>query len=448
MSKDKLIPELRFPEFLENDEWIGTTLSEISPSIFDGTHQTPKYTDEGIPFFSVENIVSGSKNKFISREDYIEATKKNKPEKGDVLVTRIGSIGISKVVDWDYEFSIYVTLAVIKKSDQFIPQYLASYIQSSRFQKEILRRSLLKAAPQKINMNELRECEVLLPPDEEKKEQQKIASCLSSLDELIAAHNDKLAALKDHKKGLLQNLFPQSGTGLKRSEDGQDDALKSKDQNILDILPSKKSCSDKLPRLRFPEFEGDGEWVKKELSEVSKIITGSTPNTKVPECYDGDIMFVSPADISNNKYVESSGKTLSVEGFEKTRKIKANSVMFVCIGSTIGKVAMNKYDCATNQQINSLIPNNENSGDFLYSNLELNAFKISGIAGNQAVPIINKTLFSSVKLKFPPTKKEQQKIASCLSAVDELITAQQEKTEQLQQHKKGLMQGLFPNIER
>ena len=120
--------------------------------------------------------------------------------------------------------------------------------------------------------------------------------------------------------------------------------------------------------------------------------------------------------------------------------------MFVCIGSTIGKVAMNKFECATNQQINSLVPNNENSSDFIYSNLELNAFKISGIAGNQAVPIINKTLFSSVKLKFPPTKEEQQKIASCLSAVDELITAQQEKIEQLQQHKKGLMQGLFPKI--
>jgi type I restriction enzyme S subunit len=211
-QEGETVPKLRFPEFEGDGEWIETSLSEISPSIFDGTHQTPKYTDDGIPFFSVENIVSGTKNKFISREDYIEATKKNKPEEGDVLVTRIGSIGIPKVVDWDYEFSIYVTLAVIKKSDQFISQYLASYIQSSRFQKEILRRSLLKAAPQKINMNELRECEILLPPDEDKQEQQKIASCLSALDELITAQQEKIAQLQQHKKGLMQGLFPKTIT--------------------------------------------------------------------------------------------------------------------------------------------------------------------------------------------------------------------------------------------
>lgn len=208
-QEGETVPRVRFPEFEGDGEWIETSLSEISPSIFDGTHQTPKYTDDGIPFFSVENIVSGTKNKFISREDYIEATKKNKPEEGDVLVTRIGSIGIPKVVDWDYEFSIYVTLAVIKKSDQFISQYLASYIQSSRFQKEILRRSLLKAAPQKINMNELRECEILLPPDEDKQEQQKIASCLSAVDELITAQQEKIEQLQQHKKGLMQGLFPK-----------------------------------------------------------------------------------------------------------------------------------------------------------------------------------------------------------------------------------------------
>ncbi len=208
-QEGETVPKVRFPDFEGDGEWIETSLSEISPSIFDGTHQTPKYTDDGIPFFSVENIVSGTKNKFISREDYIEATKKNKPEEGDVLVTRIGSIGIPKVVDWDYEFSIYVTLAVIKKSDQFISQYLASYIQSSRFQKEILRRSLLKAAPQKINMNELRECEILLPPDEDKQEQQKIASCLSALDELITAQQEKIDELQQHKKGLMQGLFPK-----------------------------------------------------------------------------------------------------------------------------------------------------------------------------------------------------------------------------------------------
>ncbi|MDD3843285.1 MAG: restriction endonuclease subunit S, partial [Bacteroidales bacterium] len=185
-----------------------TILGKISSAIFDGTHQTPKYTEEGIPFFSVENIVSGKKNKFISREDYLEATSKNKPEKGDILITRIGNIGFSTVVDWDYEFSIYVTLAVIKQSDIFISHYLNGYFQSDYYQKEIRRKSLLNAAPMKINMNELQKTKVLLPPT--KSEQQKIAFCLSSLDELILAQTEKIEQLKLHKKGLMQGLFPKN----------------------------------------------------------------------------------------------------------------------------------------------------------------------------------------------------------------------------------------------
>jgi len=202
------VPKWRFKEFQTDGDWELTALNKISEAVFDGTHQTPNYTESGIPFFSVENIVSGSKNKFISREDYLNETRNNKPEYGDVLITRIGSIGISKVVDWDYEFSVYVTLAVVKKSEKFDSQFLSSYMQSNRFQKEIRGRSLLNAVPQKINMNELRECEVLLPP--KFKEQQKIASCLSSLNTLIIALSEKVEQLQQHKKGLMQGLFPKN----------------------------------------------------------------------------------------------------------------------------------------------------------------------------------------------------------------------------------------------
>ena len=77
MSKEEkqLVPKLRFPEFYNDVSWKEKFLNDLSPSIFDGTHQTPKYTQNGIPFFSVENIVSGSDNKFISREDYLYETR-------------------------------------------------------------------------------------------------------------------------------------------------------------------------------------------------------------------------------------------------------------------------------------------------------------------------------------------------------------------------------------
>ncbi len=405
----KLIPELRFPEFDRASEW---QLQPLRKVLIKNSKKNKSLK---------HNLVQSVSNKhgFINQEDYFDNRRVASKDTSNYYVIKkgyfaynpsridVGSLAYQHENITSIISPLYVSFQANYEEVDDI--FLLNWFFSDQFSSQLIFEGGVRNT---LSFENLVQINITLPSIPE---QQKIASCLSSLDELIAAHNDKLDALKDHKKGLLQNLFPQEG--------------------------------ESVPKVRFSEFEGDGEWVEKELSEVSTIITGSTPSTKVPEYYGGDIMFVSPADISNNKYVESTEKTLSLEGFEKTRKIKANSVMFVCIGSTIGKVAMNKFECATNQQINSLVPNNENSSDFLYSNLELNAFKISGIAGNQAVPIINKTLFSSVKLKFPPTKEEQQKIASCLSAVDELITAQQEKIEQLQQHKKGLMQGLFPKIE-
>ena len=179
-----VVPKLRFPEFDGAAEWKPQRLDEVSSSIFDGTHQTPTYTEEGVPFYSVENLISGTANKFISRDDYLEATRKNKPEKGDILLTRIGKIGHSQAVTWDHEFSVYVTLAVIKASPGFDTSYLAYYLQSGCYQTELIRKSLQSAVPPKINLDSLRSTLVLLPDMEE---QVKIADCLGSLHDLIAA---------------------------------------------------------------------------------------------------------------------------------------------------------------------------------------------------------------------------------------------------------------------
>ncbi len=251
-------------------------------------------------------------------------------------------------------------------------------------------------------------------PKIETGEQQKIAACLSSLDELITAQAQKVEALKTHKKGLMQQLFPAEG--------------------------------ETVPKLRFPEFREAGEWEEKPLGKVAEIITGNTPSTLDSSNYGGNRMFVSPADISDGRYIINTKTTLSELGYSRTRQIPADSILFVCIGSTIGKVAQNKFDCATNQQINALIPFENFSSGFIYFALDNDSSKIAQLAGKQAVPIINKSLFSSVLVRFP-SPKEQQKIAACLSSLDELIAAQSQKVEALLTHKKGLMQQLFPAVD-
>lgn len=210
-AEGQTIPALRFPEFQDAPEWKQRKLKNISPAVFDGTHQTPTYTTEGVPFFSVENLITGNKNKFISHDDYLIATQKNKPEKGDILLTRIGQLGYTQVVTWDYEFSVYVTLAVIKSSDSFDSYYLHSFMQSSYYQNEIRKNALLIAVPPKINMDSLRETKVLLP---KLQEQRKIATCLSALDDQITCQKSQIETLQAHKKGLLQQLFPSSEEDL------------------------------------------------------------------------------------------------------------------------------------------------------------------------------------------------------------------------------------------
>ena len=414
MSKEnKLIPELRFPEFEMDGEWRVEVLSKITDAIFDGTHQTPKYVESGIPFFSVENLVSGNKNKFISRKDYEIATNVNKPEKGDILITRIGKIGFSAIVDWDYEFSIYVTLACIKQSMHFNSYYLHSYFQSDTYQKEILSKSLLNAVPCKINMNELRETQVLLPKP---KEQQKIASCLSSLDELITAHRDKLETLKDHKKGLMQNLFPQEEATT--------------------------------PNFRFPEFEKDGQWIEKKLEDVATFSKGKgisksevVENGKTPCIRYGELYTHYNETISVvNSYTNLNPKDLVLS--------EANDVIIPASGET--QIDIATASCVLEDGIalggDLNIIKTKINGVFLSYYLN-NAKKMDIARIAQGISVVHlyanqlKTLVLDI-----PKPKEQNKIASCLSALDELIILQSEKIEQLQQHKKGLMQGLFPSV--
>lgn len=397
MSKEKkLVPELRFPEFKDEEGWEIKVLSNITDAIFDGTHQTPTYTENGIPFFSVENIVSGNKNKFISREDYETATSKNKPGKGDILITRIGKIGYSAIVDWDYEFSIYVTLACIKKSKHFVSYYVHSYFQSDVYQKEILSKSLLNAVPCKINMNELRETKVLLPKF---KEQQKIASCFSSLDEVTAAHSKKLELLKEHKKGLMQSLFP------------------------LEL--------EKVPKYRFPEFKKEGNWVGKTIEQIAKVTTGSKDTQNK---------------VDNGKY-PFFVRSQTVERID-SYSFDGEAILTSGDGVGVGKnfhYINGKFDF--HQRVYCIYDfSKEVSGHFVFMYFAQHFYeRVMRMSAKNSVDSIRMAMITEMPVMLP-TKKEQQKIASCLSALDELITAQTEKLEQLKLHKKGLMQGLFPKM--
>ncbi|MCK4623041.1 MAG: restriction endonuclease subunit S [Desulfuromonadales bacterium] len=189
-------------------------------------------------------------------------------------------------------------------------------------------------------------------------------------------------------------------------------------------------------------------WEKKEIKDVAAVITGNTPSTKNPEFYDGQIPFVSPADLGRSKRVKKTSKTLTAEGFARSRPIRVGSTLFTCIGSTIGKLGMAGCELATNQQINAVIPNPNMNDHFVYYQLAFRAERIKQFAGTQAVPIINKTTFGSQIISYPRSELEQSKIAQILSTWDKAITTTEQLLSNSRQQKKALMQQLLTGKKR
>ncbi len=193
-------PEIRFKGF--NDDWEQRKLSDVA-GVYDGVHQTPDYQDEGIMFLSVENIASLTSEKYISEEAY-ERDYKVRPEKGDILMTRIGDVGTPNVVETDKKLAYYVSLALLKPKgiDSY---FLNNAIQSSAFQQGLRERTLLTAIPMKINKDEIGKVDISFPADAN--EQCKIGESLKRLDNLITLHQRKLEKLKYIKKSMLENMF-------------------------------------------------------------------------------------------------------------------------------------------------------------------------------------------------------------------------------------------------
>lgn len=195
------------------------------------------------------------------------------------------------------------------------------------------------------------------------------------------------------------------------------------------------------PSLRFPQFSSS--WEQTTVGGLGEVVTGSTPPTDHKEYYGGDYPFFAPSDIlEGGGILMEADKTLSELGFSMTRQIRSGATLFVCIGSTIGKVGKTVVLCATNQQINAVVPDGDNDDDFVHFAMVRAAPKIRELTAVQAVPIINKTTFSREKL-FKPYLAEQQKIAAFLSAVDEKIAQLTRKKALLEDYKKGCMQQLF-----
>jgi len=428
MSKkyeNKLVPEFRFPDFIKDGEWqsnrLGNVYSFITtnslsrddlnyvkgevknihygdihtkfPTLFDITKEKVPYINESIPL-----------DKF-KRENYCK--------EGDLIFADasedLKDVGKSiELVNLNNEklLSGLHTLLARQINSEFAIGFGGYLFLNDRIRKQIQRESQ-GAKVLGISATRLSNIHIFYP--KERKEQQKIAACLSSLDEVIKAESQKLDILKDHKKGLLQNLLPQEG--------------------------------ETVPKYRFEEFEDSEEWELKALGELVDVLMckrifaeETNENSGVPFFKIGTLGGKPDAFISRELFEEYKLK------YNYPRK---GEVLITCSG-TVGKCLIYDGQDAYYQDSNIVWLDNEKlqvSNELLFhllSNVNwsiLNSTTITRIYGSD---------LRGLKIQYPKVKEEQDMVARCLSSCDQIIIEQSKKVEELKCHKKGLLQGLFP----
>jgi type I restriction enzyme, S subunit len=411
---NKLIPELRFPEFEKEGEWEEKVIGEVFDSYSGGTPNTSEreYYNGDIPFIRSAEINKEKTELFLS-ELGLKNSSAKLVDKGDLLVALYGAnsgdSAISKI-----KGAINQAILCLKSdvSNSFTQHYLS-------LKKEWIVSKFVQGGQGNLSSDIVKSIPIFVP--ENPTEQQKIASCLSSLDEVISFQTDKLETLKTYKKGLMQNLFPQEG--------------------------------EKVPKLRFKEFEKDGEWIEDKLGNIGKFSKGKgiskndiEKNGKY-EClrygelyttYDEVIYeIVSKTNLNDNELIFSEANDVILPSSGETQIDIAKASCIIKKGVAIGG-DINIFKSTLN-------------GVFL--SYYLNSAKKMEIAKlSQGISVVH--LYSSqlenLIINYPisndNSQKEQQKIADTLSSLDELIKKQADKIEQLKLHKKGLMQGLFPKL--
>lgn len=191
------------------------------------------------------------------------------------------------------------------------------------------------------------------------------------------------------------------------------------------------------------------EWKKCTIGDLGKIITGKTPRTAISENYGGKVPFLSPSDNMELKYVDKTNKTLTEQGVDEVKNclLPANAVCVSCIGSDLGKVLITTQPTVTNQQINSIIVNEDNDTNFIYYLMTIVGKHLNFISKTStAVPIINKTTFSNYKISIP-LHSEQKKIAAILSSLDEKIETNRKINARLEELAQALFKSWFIDFE-
>lgn len=393
------VPKLRFPDFRDAGEWEEYALADIAlEKLSNGVFNDPNKVGKGYKLVNVldmyiESYIDETK---LSLADISDTEfKKNKVENGDIFFTRSSLVkeGIAKSNIYlgnahDITFDGHL-IRLRPNKNITLPLFLHFGLRSEAVRSQLVAKGKT-ATMTTIGQSDIADTKILIAKKIE--EQQKIADCLTSLDDRITLETHKLDTLKAHKKGLMQQLFPAEG--------------------------------ETLPKLRFPEFQDLGEWEEKTIGNLLTIGNGK------------DYKHLSKGDIP---VYGTGGYMLSVNDYLYDGES-------VCIGrkGTIDKPVLLSGKFWTvdtlfyTHSFKNCLPK------FIYLCFQyINWLDYNAASG---VPSLSKSTIENIALAIPSIP-EQQKIADCLFSIDEAISLQSQAIDLLKLHKKGLMQQLFPSVE-
>ena len=414
-EKKRLVPKLRFPEFFSAGTWDADGLGVVADFV------NEKIALERIAlgnYVSTENILADFGG--IDKASKLPTTGSvTRFQSNDTLVSNIRPY-LKKVWVADKEGGASNDVIVIRAKQRLIPQYLSSLLKNDAFIDYVM----TGAKGVKMPRGDLGTIKAYPAHYPSKPEQQKIANCLSSLDELIAAQGRKVEALKTHKKGLMQQLFPREG--------------------------------EIQPRLRFPEFLNAGKWVLEPIGDKVELLSGypfdgpdiSQDCTGVPLLRG---INVTEGRVRHNPEIDRYF-TGSLDALEKY-KLQLNDLVIGMDGSKVGKnsalITTADAGALLIQRVARLRAKSVDLMKFIFQQINSSKFHryVDKINTSSGIPHISAKQIREFSIAFP-SNLEQQRIADCLTSFDTLIAAATKELETLKTHKNGLMQQLFPAVER
>jgi len=401
-EKTALVPRLRFPEFVSTGEWKICTLNKLA------MRMNVRNQDNSIKRVLTNSAIDG----VVDQSDYFDREVANHNnlenyfviDEGDYVynprisaTAPVGPISKNKV-GRGVMSPLYTVFRFENHNNDFYEQYFRTTLWHHYL------KSVSNTGARHDRMSISNDSFMKIPlPCHTEKEQQKIADCLFSLDDLITAEDKKLELLKDHKKGLMQKLFPAVGKTV--------------------------------PEWRFPEFRDSGDWVISSLNEICE----NMDSRRIP---------ITERDRKKGStpYYGASGIVDYVDGY-------IFDEVLLCVSEDGANLVARTYPIAFSISGETWVNNHAHVLRFQNKNAQvmvenyLNSISLEDFLTGMAQPKLNRAKLDIIPMPLPPDNKEQNEIANCLSSIDDLINEQAQKIEALHLHKKGLMQGLFPSIE-